>query len=533
MIAPPDFPVSRSIETDSDSDWDDDDDFGIKKINIKIKPIAQVTPSKISASVDELRATVETWKSMANINLVKPNSRRNHHLSTLQLDGTDKMDHLNNRRSLLEPSISSTTLLSKDLTGVSGTLANSDVPVPSPVLRPTGSQGSLHLPVKNSHFDDNSSPAHELFSSSNADQFFQSSNCFDSNSTNGQRLRIQSINDLIQTNTCELINPDPNNCLLDQLSKRSDISSTKLPVAVAIQESISARMVAELGSQQSCPISIRLHGKLKMAVPKSFVSMALNHQQESMILELLANHNFEKVNYNQSLCKEVLNEQDQRNKIILPESKKFRVDMKAVLEYARNPNNQRLSSLSYLLLPDLLSYSIGIEKAKNSTIEMNCINPLIVFQNLLCTHDNVIKFRLDLKINPESDLEPELIQNVKIRLTFDNVKSCESKPMASWNTEESIMEWSFDSLAHLVNLSKAPNDIGTCLARFHLDTKPLSFKDLDIRFNIPGRTLSGSKISLRNLDHYHICKQKLETRVSSYKCEISDSTPLLSSNSLI
>lgn len=65
---------------DSDSDWDDDDDFVAKKINIKIKPITQMTPGKISASMDELRATVGTWKSMGNINLVKPNSRRSQYI---------------------------------------------------------------------------------------------------------------------------------------------------------------------------------------------------------------------------------------------------------------------------------------------------------------------------------------------------------------------------------------------------------------------------------------------------------------------
>lgn len=74
------------IDSNSDSDWDDDD-FGSKKINICIKPIGQQAKESISASVDELRATVGTWKSMANINLTKPNSRR-HHASTLYLANT-------------------------------------------------------------------------------------------------------------------------------------------------------------------------------------------------------------------------------------------------------------------------------------------------------------------------------------------------------------------------------------------------------------------------------------------------------------
>lgn len=80
---------NKSADSDSDSsDWDSDDDFTTRKISINIKPISQVNNQKISSSVDELRATVGTWKSLANINLVKPNSRR-HHQSTVQLENID------------------------------------------------------------------------------------------------------------------------------------------------------------------------------------------------------------------------------------------------------------------------------------------------------------------------------------------------------------------------------------------------------------------------------------------------------------
>lgn len=108
MIAPPAAPSARS-DTDSDSDWDDDDDFA-KKINIRIKPIAQVTPSKFSASVDELRASVGTWKSLANINLVKPNSRR-HHQSTVQLQDVGAAPPTENNGPLYSGIIEPDTLL--------------------------------------------------------------------------------------------------------------------------------------------------------------------------------------------------------------------------------------------------------------------------------------------------------------------------------------------------------------------------------------------------------------------------------------
>lgn len=68
MIAPTPLPAntqSASRDEDSDSDWDDDDDLTSKKINIVIKPIAQLTPTNISASVDELRSAVDSWKTLA------------------------------------------------------------------------------------------------------------------------------------------------------------------------------------------------------------------------------------------------------------------------------------------------------------------------------------------------------------------------------------------------------------------------------------------------------------------------------------
>lgn len=92
MIQLPQSNVDIRNEGSDDSDWDDDDDdFRARKINIRIKPAGQVKDPKISSSVDELRATVDSWKSMANLNhLSKPTSRRSQYQSTAQLNQVDK-----------------------------------------------------------------------------------------------------------------------------------------------------------------------------------------------------------------------------------------------------------------------------------------------------------------------------------------------------------------------------------------------------------------------------------------------------------
>lgn len=76
----------------SDSDWsdDDNDDFSFKKIKINIKPITQLTPDKQISSVDELKAVVGSWKQITNVNLVKPNSRRNQCRNSIQATKIDQ-----------------------------------------------------------------------------------------------------------------------------------------------------------------------------------------------------------------------------------------------------------------------------------------------------------------------------------------------------------------------------------------------------------------------------------------------------------
>lgn len=116
-----------------------------KKINIKIKPIAQLTPSKMSASVDELRATVGTWKSMANVNLVKPNSRRSLHQSTLQLNRAstimmqERTDNILSSTAPLQPT--------EPMMMINTRLNQPPVAMPPPVLATAANLKAFLVPV--------------------------------------------------------------------------------------------------------------------------------------------------------------------------------------------------------------------------------------------------------------------------------------------------------------------------------------------------------------------------------------------------
>lgn len=521
MIAPPDIPIPRSTEADSDSDWDEDDDFGIKKINIKIKPIAQVTPSKISASVDELRATVETWKSMASINLVKPNSRRHHHMSTAQLDNIDRALDINNRSSVFEPSVSSSTLLpdiSKALLNPNAsngsTLASYGFP--KSLSQSTNTQNNISL----------SSSTYGILPTSKGNQFLD---YLSPDKPAEHQPELLPAVDLVQTLSHKITPPILKSPPLNHfaVADRPEFVATKIPLAFAIQESISARLVARPIDQEPSILSMVLSGRLKMAVPRSFINLVSSIRPESIKLELMSSLKLEKVNCNQNLCHELYDDSDQRNKPNSLNSRKIQINLDNVLEEVRSQQNQRASGPNYFLLPDLIRYTTSLEESQDPLKETKFISPLIMYQNLICS-ENAIKFRLDLKINPALELEPRQVTNIKIVLPINGrVLSFESKPAAAWDSFGSKLIWSFKSLDDLIKQSQEPTSQGLCLARFTLDKKQPCFESLKIHFTLPGRTISGVRVLLTKLDHYHICKQKLETRSSNFECEIPENNPLI------
>lgn len=498
MIAPP-APIVHT-DAESDSDWDDDDDFGVKKINIKIKPIAQVTPNKISASVDELRATVETWKSIANVNLVKPRSRR-HHQSTVQLNDIGFKNN-NNQSSLLEPSTSTSNLLSTNLNDLSRAFSGPQVTT----FRPIGSQENLAYQVG-------------LYKDESLKENFTSRTPFVEELFRGDTLAKRSApskpSSSVQSKSSSLLKPE----IKSPFGNTQSARTRSIPVALAIQEIFNARLARGQDLSESSPMAISITGRLKMAVPKTLISFEPSTMEENLILELHSELEPRRIDCNSELCRET-SSSDQARQINSSKLRTLAVDMRAVLSEAKLQND-RGSGSNYILIPQLFEYFTEL-RMQNSQAEMGYINPLHISHNVL-HQENVIKLKLDLSINQLCGLTPEMVQNFKVSVKVrGNVKSCDSKPEAYWDHLESRMIWSFDSLSHLLQLSNECESIGLCLARFFVISETSELDDIDIYFSLPDRTISSSRVIVKNSDSFRVVKQKLETRVGTFRYETSD-----------
>lgn len=538
MIAPPPPTASShsnvQSDGDSDSDWDSDDDFASKKISIKIKPIAQVTPNKISASVDELRATVGTWKSLANINLVKPNSRR-HHQSTLQLN-----KNINNN-----DSPSSNVEENSPQLGLRSTTS---------VLLPNGLGGPDKSLYGIGRIFSSSINPHRMSlqpdPAANGYQYCIEQDAIESTKTelNSQNSVLKPVSDLFASPPNEILKPQPikqtnefdlphslsssafysptlqlafQNCIINNNNNNDNCANKiRTPVAFAIQECLNVKLIngSEIGS------SVNILGRVKLAVPLTIVDF--NQLEENLHIDLSSKTGYHKVILNhQFVTRSKTKQQLQTNH---ETSIKLTINMLAVQAYAREKaNNSR-----YILLPDIIKYMIGsqherkLDDASNDTNANLKLNPLPVVAHWFCDL-NITKVRVDLPLEAlvnllnEHELVADDIRNLRIGMQVSGgVTSYLSKPEASWSPLNSQLTWSLASLSDLIN-SSTLNGTTSCLARFNLEDGPTTPADVDLQFSIANKTLSGSLVIIdeQSQMNFELTKQKLEVRTGVYKCE--------------
>lgn len=510
MIAPPAHNDAHS-DGDSDSDWDDDDDFGTRKINIKIKPIAQVTPSKISASVDELRATVGTWKSLANINLVKPNSRR-HHQSTIQLNNVDKEPRRPN--SILSPQISANPMI-----------------IPDKMMFTPLAQNSNGLNFQNNGFNNDRQQVH-------------TTDC-DSIIPNGDNLR----NPMLATNQPSVprdfgdyiglgsptFESDANNLDIQLKSSSSSMLSpglfsafkrvttsdnTILPVAFAVQECLNVNSQINPSYNDSCSII----GSIKMAVPAVMFGIDASKLEDNLVFDLVTHARLNRIRLNTEFVSEI---SDAARAHTMSDDlvKRLSVDMKAVHSYVMKLNRNQ-SSPKYIVLPELLKYSIRSQDKKDELPHeispLVARNPLQVVAHWLCDLD-ITKVRVDVELLSNLDggsfLTTDDVKNLKISMHVNgNVSSYQSKPDSNWNPLDAKLTWSFANLTELIQKS-TQKGVTSCLARFNLIDGPSTPSDIMIQFSVTGKTISGSHIRVNNPDKFRLATQKFEVRTGTFKCQ--------------
>lgn len=518
MIAPPSDSVQQSSAAaaaaghqqahsdgaDSDSDWDDDDDFVVKKINIKIKPIAQLTPGKISASVDELRATVGTWKSMGNVNLTKPNSRRSVHQSTMLLH---KMPlDTASVPPAIQAEFGSHDFMPPPL---------NQVPK-APLSPPALNQPPIFAPLA-------STPNGELETSP-----FDVGNLVPLMMPSGEAApptAPQSIAPLRQQQQQQ------------QFVSQPPRKQPYQPVAFATQECLNVRtsMSPEGG------ISTSLVGHIKMALPRSIIEVDPDYfTNNELLVQLASSMRWSSVRVDNEFVRLLREEQDpSENHEFL---KIMSLNMRAAYEFVRQRFNKQPGS-NYFLLPELASYTIRSrdEPAKEGSAFYSPeqpfddqipptgrrhISPIRVVTHWLCDL-SVTKVRVDIEFLEDSvgeltsRIEPEDISNLKLSMQVNgNVVSQQSKPEATWSPIDSRLTWSFSSLRELIGANK----VSSCLAKLTLADGPSTPSATSIQFAISGKTISGTRLDLLESHSssglaYKLARQKQEVRTGTFECE--------------
>uniref|UniRef100_A0A6G1SCD3 FCH domain only protein 2 n=1 Tax=Aceria tosichella TaxID=561515 RepID=A0A6G1SCD3_9ACAR len=495
--------ASSSAIGDSDSDWDDDDDFVAKKINIKIKPITQTTPGKINAPTDELKAIVGTWKSMGNINLVKPNSRRSQYVQHQQQ----------------APSVPLAPLAPPPLSIPPTPL--SIPPTPPPPSIPAPQPPSIPAPQ----------PCHLQQQQLQQHHHQQQPDSYHHHHLLPVALAVQ---ECLNVRTVIGLNGE---------SSTSLIGHVKMAVP---------RKIIEMNSAQFENNDLILD----ISTPRAWSEFQLNEEfVRRLPMNGLDEHkpgvingefHLSPIDRSLSISSNLGASPSTRN------TEKLAVDMKMVYSYSKSLTQHRPVS-TYFLLPELLNYKIsrslkrqpgGDLPLSNGTAHLihddgqfdQCLNPIEPVAHWLCDL-SVTKVRIDLECLEEKlnacGILPGDVKNIKISLRVNGgVESHQSKPPAVWSPIDSKLSWSFSDLNELIQIS-THDGVTSCLAKFSLNDGPSTPDDMDIQFSIVGKTLSGTDIMLdENGVHgannpYLITKRKFEVKTGRFKCEPPHSCPPL------
>lgn len=491
MFAPP--PISGQVPTDQassmkaqsncdsdDSDWDDDD-FGTQKFNIKIKPVAQVSPSKISASVEELRASVGTWKSMANINLARPKSRR-HHQSTVQLSNEDL-----NQNDQLRPACTPPhpgTHLNNQVDQNEVFLGNMQSIMPASsfmTLEPSRSSSNVLTPI---------------------------------NITNKQEVHLD------MQGSYSSVTPHPQSSIgLSVVPRHGSMStSSQIPVAFVVQESLNVRSrISHEGTSLTYLI-----GRLKLALPINALENIKS--SDDLVLSLITTVPWDRVDLNKQYTTDTDDVQDKiRHFTSESLNKRLSINMDSVKTYAQGLELQTHHK-SYIVTPELLKYTIRSQDRYDDTMinPKHQLNPVEATSHWLCGAE-AIKIRIDLKLIENALANQTLshrdIRNLRISVCVNaRVISQVSKPEADWIASESRLVWFFPTMETL-HLASSMNGVTSCMARLEITGGLSEPSDIMLHFSIGGKTLSGTNVILDKSTNYRMVRQKFDVKTGLFVCE--------------
>ncbi|XP_050528276.1 F-BAR domain only protein 2 isoform X2 [Daktulosphaira vitifoliae] len=491
-----------SFYSTSDSDEERD-----KRLHVEIKPLSNGS-GPISASVDELRATVENLSLMP----LGAHTLRNRR-------GSANDDGIMKRSKSVSQQLNSVKI-SNDLIGLN--LFQSSASSPNSTQQPYSSLNSptLSLPNKSISPSNINTPVASKYAADLGDLFFEVGDTQHPTQTKQSPSSTTSVGSIsIPRPPSRRENTGPRSQLSPISIGRADsVSSLEFrssgvvgqsrvpspltiglsdtfPLAIAFHEIIHAYFK---GSNES-RCQVKMFGDMMVSFPAGIVNVLANNPNPAKLTFRLKNTmRVENLLPNKQLV-------NIDNTIAINDSIVYEFNMPALTlllrkQYEKNP------VASYFNV-DILKYQI---KCKNSAAT-SCPLQLVSFYKCCGTHTDL---KIDYKFNSHSMNVPSSLLNVSISTNLNTtIQNMQSKPPAQWQPDTKTAVWKFAELSqHSGNQGS-----GSLKARFEVDTLcPVS--TIITQFNCEGTTLSGVEFELAS-SGYRVSLIKKRFVAGKYICD--------------
>ncbi|XP_076308979.1 F-BAR domain only protein 2 isoform X2 [Tachypleus tridentatus] len=479
----------------SSSDADSDEEEKERKIHVEIKPLSNGAP--MSASVDELRATVGTL-SLSPLSQTA-NRRTCSSAASTPEDGPMKR------------SISASHPISKG----DGDILSFSTPNASSASTPTGTSGRMQSPL--SFGSTSIGPSADT--TPTADRYAALSELFSEATHNSvstsEPSQVLSNSSRVSTPTSSIGPPlsalprPPSRRAVENSTRgrmsplpmpraesigslTSDFKTTSMPVgssrgpspltigicdtiplAVAFQEVVHAYFKGT--DETKC--QVRLMGDVKVSFPAGIVqALANNPNPASLSFRVSKTGKLENILPNKQL---ILQDTSQST----VDSYLFEFNMPALTGLLRKQYEQAPNA-SYFNI-DILKYHIKSLPGAKST-------PLHLVAYWKC-EPRTTNLRIDYKYNPSALANMTPVSNITVIVPVDGgINDMQSKPSGSWNAENQRVIWQIPELSHRCEGA----GIGSLRARFDLSTGPSTPSTLIAKFSCQGTSLSGADFEL-------------------------------------
>uniref|UniRef100_A0AAG5CMQ0 MHD domain-containing protein n=1 Tax=Anopheles atroparvus TaxID=41427 RepID=A0AAG5CMQ0_ANOAO len=507
----------------SSSDSDSEDEREERKIHVEIKPLNNGA-APISASVDELRATVENL-SLSPIGILTSQQQQQHHQQhqlhqqqqqQQQQQATSQQQTLHHQMSVGNASLlnnATTHLTSPNASNASTpTTVHPYAPLQSPTLSMTTSSNNRYADL-----GDIFSEVGDISVSAPA-------------SANLTKLTQRQIPTPTSTGGSSIAIPRPPSrrseaAARDRVSPASQIAradsvgslefrspsvgigssrgpspltigmSDTIPLAVAFHEIIHAYFKG--ADESRC--QVKMSGDMMISFPAGIVNVLTNNPNPAKLGFRVKNiQNLDNVLPNKQLVSI-----DRLQSTSFSTTLEFNMPaLTAILrrQSEQNPNAPHINV-------DILKYQIKAKPGASS-----CPFQLVSYWKCEQRHTDI---KIDYKYNCHAMAQPSPLLNVSISVPVDGgVKNVQSKPHSAWQGESNRLVWNFTDISQ----HSESGGVDTLRARLEVGSGPSSPAIIATQFNCEGTTLSGIEFELAGTG-YRLSLVKRRFVSGKYICE--------------